>query len=83
MMKTKRDDVVVVCARITAPLYIADNKIGKCGECGWKVQYRPHAPKGRKLCMKCAVDLLGPETKVTMAPRMLEDVKTYYRKKQQ
>jgi hypothetical protein len=48
---TEPDEVVVVCARITTPLYIPDNKIGKCSECGWKVQFRPHAPKGRRMCV--------------------------------
>jgi hypothetical protein len=81
---TKRDEeVVVVCARITTPLYIPDNRIGKCSECGWKVQFRPHAPKGRKMCMLCAADLVEPGTTMKVPPRMLDDLRTYYRKKRQ
>jgi hypothetical protein len=76
-------ETVVVCARITTPLYIPDNRIGRCSECGWKVQFRPHAPKGRKICMLCAADLVEPDTKVEIPPRMLDDLHDYYRKKRQ
>jgi len=82
-MSKKQEEVVVVCARITTPLYIPDNEIGKCSECGWKVQFRPHAPKGRKMCMQCAVGLVEAGAKVELTPRMLEDLQDYYRKKRQ
>ena len=32
-MSEKPDEVVVVCARLTTPLYMPDNKVGKCSEC--------------------------------------------------
>ena len=78
-----KDEAVVICARITTPLYIPDNRVGKCSECGSKVQFRPHAPRGRKICMECAIDLIEDDTKVELLPRMLEDLKTYQRKKMQ
>lgn len=79
---TKRDDeVVVVCVRITTPLMIPDNRIGKCSACGWRVQFRPHAPRGRRLCMECADDVIGSGAKVVTTPRMLEDYRDYLRKR--
>jgi hypothetical protein len=77
------DEVIVLCARITTPLYIPDNRIGRCSECGWKVQFRPHAPRGRRVCMKCAVMLIEDGATMKTSPRMLEDLQTYYRKKLQ
>lgn len=74
---TEPDEVVVVCARITTPLYIPDNKIGKCSECGWKVQFRPHAPKGRRMCVVCAAALIEDRDDIK------DDLLTYFRKKQQ
>jgi len=75
-------EVVVVCARITTPLYIEDNETGTCSECGCMVQFRPHAPKGRKICMGCASDLIETGAKVEVTPRVMQDLKDYYRKKQ-
>ena len=49
----------------------------------WKVQFRPHAPRGRKVCMECAADLVEPDTKIEIPPRMLEDLATFYQKKRQ
>ena len=80
-MSTKPDETIVICARITTPLYIEDNVIGECSECGWKVQFRPHAPKGRKMCMLCAADQVEPGSTMEILPRMLEDLKAHYRKK--
>lgn len=74
-------ETVVACARITTPLYMEDNVVSTCSECGWKVQHRPHAPAVRKICLECAVDLAGPDTKVEVPPRMLDDLKAYYAKK--
>ena len=82
-MTDEPDEVVVICARITTPLYIPDNRVGRCSECGWKVQFRPHAPKGRKICMLCASDLVEPGDTMKILPRMLEDLATFYRKKRQ
>ena len=78
---SKPDEVIVVCARITTPLYIPDNETGRCSECGCGVQFRPHAPKGPRMCMECAIDLIDDGAKVVMTPRMREDLETYYRKK--
>lgn len=83
MTKREREEVVVVCARITTPLILPDNRIGKCAECGWKVQFRPHAPRGRRRCMECAIALIEPGTKIETTPRMLEDYRDYLNKKRQ
>jgi hypothetical protein len=77
------DEVIVLCARITTPLYIPDNRIGRCSECGWKVQFRPHAPRGRRMCMVCAATLVEDGATMEIPPRMLQDLQTYYRKKLQ
>jgi hypothetical protein len=76
-------DVVLICARITTPLIIPDNRIGKCSECSSQVQFRPHAPAGRMMCTQCACDLIDfndPDLKVELAPRMLEDVLAYFKR---
>src|SRR6478735_6013479 len=67
---TKRDEVVVVCIRITT-YYLATGS-GRCSECGWNVQYRPHAPRGRRLCAEWADVVIGTgaKEKVTTTPRM-------------
>jgi hypothetical protein len=78
---TKDEYTIVVCARITTPLFLVDNEIGKCSECGWKVQFRPHAPKVRKMCMECAAEQIGPDAKIQVPQRMLEDLRDYFRKK--
>ena len=77
------EEVVVVCARITTPLYMADNIVGKCSECGWSVQFRPHAPAGRRMCMECAGDIIEPGAKVFTTPRMVEEIKAFLRKQKQ
>ena len=83
-MRDQSDEpVTLLCARITTPLYIADNRIGRCAECGWKVQYRPHAPKGRKICMECAIDLVPGDTNVRTTPEMLADFQSHLAKKRQ
>ena len=83
MKGASKQEALVICARLTTPLYIADNRIGTCCECRCKVQFRPHAPRGRKMCMDCAADLIEDDAKVELLPRMLEDLKTYQRKKMQ
>jgi hypothetical protein len=77
------DETVVVCARITTPLMLPDNRIGKCFECGWKVQFRPHAPKGRRMCAVCALDLIDDNTEVEITRRTIEEVGEYLRKRRQ
>jgi hypothetical protein len=80
---TATEEITVVCARLTTPLYMPDNRIGRCCECGWKVQFRPHAPRGRRLCMECAADLIGPDAVVTIPQRVLDEVNELIRKRRQ
>jgi len=42
------DAEFLACVRLTDPLMLADNKIGKCSKCEHAVQFRPHAPRGVK-----------------------------------
>jgi hypothetical protein len=82
-MRAKHENVVLICACITTPLIIPDNRIGKCSECGSQVQFRPHAPAGRMMCTRCAYDLIDfndPDLKIEILPRMLEDVLTYFKR---
>jgi len=48
---------VVVCAGYLPwmPLIFPDNKSGRCATCGDGVQWRPDAPRGRRLCAVCAL----------------------------
>lgn len=78
---------VLSCARWTClePMFLPDNVIGKCADCGHAIQYRPHAPKKvRKLCMECAAPFLEEEdTKVITTQRMLDDATRYFKKQKQ
>lgn len=77
------DETIVMCSRITTPLLLEDNETGACSECGWRVQFRPHAAKGKKVCMQCAVGLIKPGDRVFTTRRMVEDFLTWKRKQQQ
>lgn len=82
MMADMTEQRIVVCTRITTPLLVPDNRIGKCSECGWKVQFRPDAPKARKLCLQCAADLISPDTKIEVPPNVIADLKNILKKRQ-
>jgi hypothetical protein len=75
--------IVVVCARITTPLYMPDYRIGRCHECGWRVQFSPDAPRGRRLCMECAMPAIEDGAEVRVTPQTIERFKNYQRKKRQ
>jgi hypothetical protein len=76
---------VLATARWTClePMYLPDNVIGKCAECGHAIQYRPHAPKKiRKICTECAAPYLEEgDTKVITTQRMIDDA-TIFSKRQ-
>lgn len=77
------EEAITICARITTPLYLPDNRLGRCSECGWRIQFRPHAPRGRKVCMECAGPLIeDPDNRVVVPQQMLDDAKAYFRKRQ-
>ena len=85
----KREPSILVCGLLTEPLQFADNKVGKCRECGRAVQFRPHAPKWQHLCVDCfnldaeAAIARGEDIKVVTNPRMLTDLATYFGRKRQ
>lgn len=76
-MTEKDDDLVVICAPLTIPLYMPDNATACCFECNAPVQFRPYHRKGRKLCLACAV-ALHPDEKVVVTPMAAADLKTYF-----
>ncbi|HZT90372.1 MAG TPA: hypothetical protein VFA12_20695 [Stellaceae bacterium] len=45
----------VVCARVDLdhPIYFPDNLFCDCADCGCRLQYRPDAPAGTRLCICC------------------------------
>ena len=71
----KNEKTIVVCGLLTSPPHLPDNRVGKCYKCGRKVQFRPHAPRGKKICMACFKPQSG-ET-MTTTPRMIEDAIGY------
>jgi hypothetical protein len=76
------DVMILVCARVKGPLLLADNRTGRCAECGHRVQYRPHAPKAILRCIPCAVDLIEPNTELITTQQMIDDAMAVIRKKQ-
>jgi hypothetical protein len=75
------DRIVLMCARVDGPLMLPDSLVGRCDVCGWKVQYRPHAPKHRILrCMQCAAELMGTKDEIITTPGMVEEAMAYFRK---
>jgi hypothetical protein len=54
---------VVVCARVDLdhPIYFADNLFADCTDCGCRLQYRPHAAEGPRLCICCTARRLREE----------------------
>ena len=80
---TKRDDdKVLVCALLTTPLYLPDNRIGRCSECKRKVQFRPNVERMRRLCMDCASDAMDADTVVEVPQRVVDELNEYRRKRQ-
>jgi hypothetical protein len=44
----------MICVPADYPTPFTDNLTGFCCRCGFKIQYRWHAPrKPKKICMKC------------------------------
>jgi hypothetical protein len=75
------DRIILMCARVTGPLMLPDNRTGKCDVCGWRVQYRPHAPKRSILrCMQCAAELMATSDEIITTPGMVEDAMAFFRK---
>lgn len=78
------EPVILCCARVIGPLLIADNLTGPCAECGFKVQYRPHAPKNHVLrCMECMFDLIEPGDEIGTTNQMLNDAERFFKGKRQ
>jgi hypothetical protein len=82
-MSDDTEEIVVVCAKIEGPLLLSDNLVGRCFECRRRVQYRPHAPEGRKLCFECAVPHMLDGAEIGTTDRMIEDYQNFLRRKLQ
>jgi hypothetical protein len=82
-MTEKLEEIVVVCMQITMPLMLPDNRIGKCHECGWQVQFRPDAPRGRRLCIQCLIEAIEDGAELFVMPQTIEEFNNYQRKKLQ
>lgn len=84
LMAVKKDAVVIVGALVDGPLLFSDNLTAHCTGCGRMIQFRPHAPKGDKVCIECSIPLMAIDgALLTTTPRMLEDFKRYLRSKMQ
>jgi hypothetical protein len=75
------DETILLCARITTPLILPDNRIGKCFECGSKVQFRPHAPNIPKMCAECARDHVDEATVFSVTQRTLDELRDHINKR--
>jgi hypothetical protein len=75
----------LICMRLTTPLLLPDNRIGRCKECLCKVQFRPFAPRGPRMCFECAQDLLPADIKIDARrqQRMLDEAREIIRKGKQ
>jgi hypothetical protein len=81
---TKEEEkITVICLRWSSPLAMPDNRIAVCCRCGWKVQFRPRAPRGLRMCMQCATDILSPGEALAVTERTLDELNEYFRKRQQ
>jgi hypothetical protein len=80
----KQEPVILVCARYQGELFLPDNKLGQCADCGYRVQYRPHAPTPHRLrCVHCTAALFADGDEMTTTVAMLDDLRTYFKKMRQ
>lgn len=77
----------VVCARLTRPLYFADNIIDLCCRCGEAIQHRPHIPTvPKKVCYQCInpemeKDAAKGELTTIITQKTADEMADYFRKK--
>lgn len=77
----KRTDVLI-CGTFDGTLNIPDNKLARCEGCFRQVQYRPHAPAGKKLCFECAAPLVADgDNELLTTQRMIDDFKAAMRRR--
>lgn len=78
---------VIVCrlAPQGAPLLVPDNLVGHCSKCWRMVQFRPHAPKVRRVCDQCLRLELAEQKaggfKFLITENTLSDLATYAKKR--
>lgn len=73
--------IITVCALAEDPLMISDNVISRCMKCKRRVQHRPHAPAGSKICLDCVRQVLkdNPDIIPKVAREMIADYLAYQR----
>lgn len=73
----------VVCLTADRPVHFTDNLFGDCVECGCRVQFRPHAPPGARICLRCFQEKVAedkdPVVFVT-TPEQIAEIKEDYAK---
>jgi hypothetical protein len=72
------DVALLVCMRITDPLIMPDNLIGTCQNCGWKIQFRPPAPDGVRLCFECVEAIMEENSYLAVTQETLDDLHKWF-----
>jgi hypothetical protein len=80
MKRKPPEQIAIVCALRTEPLYLADNLTGECAECNKPIQYRPHdVPNARRVCLGCARGLTrGQKVKVGVTKEVAQELAAYF-----
>lgn len=78
------EEVIVIClpTSLGNPGGFDDNLYGPCATCAVEIQWRPHSPAGRHLCVPCARAEFYGETGPVIArvtPETVEDVRRWSR----
>jgi hypothetical protein len=68
------DDSIIVCLPTAKgnPGGFDDNVYGSCDSCQVPIQWRPHNPPGRHLCLDCVVKMPNPGKIVVTMRTILE-----------
>ena len=55
----------LICMRLSVPLIMPDNAVGRCAACDCPIQFRPIAPPAiAKVCVECAPAWIEGQTNV-------------------
>lgn len=71
---------ILLCSLISDPLNYPDNVVGTCDTCGAAIQYRPHAPVVKRMCVTCCAPLINEETQFEVTEETMDDVRAYLAK---
>jgi len=81
-VKPDSDELLIICLPVSRgnPGGFDDNVYGPCADCGVEIQWRPHAPAGRHVCMNCAartIEKEGITGSITMTPEIVEEIRRH------